>query len=289
MSFPQSNKRPVSKTPGRPSSPSGKPVDEVNVLLLGKGYYKDQIFEKDTDGADRLVDTRESTNTITLPFTSLIAGLLLGDTSFYGGITYHAIGEGDSSWDISGIPQPNKLDTQLLDEINRRVPDGITYLKWGRGQALSGSLSTIVDPDRIAPEGVIGRFEPDHFFDGMTVRITAGTNAGEERTVTDYVQSTGTITVTPDFTSPIDLTSQYEFISEVSVSPTNTIEVRTTWDYGDPGDPYNFKYIREQGLFGGTATATANSGLMLDRITHERIYKAPTIKLCRFIVLTFRV
>jgi hypothetical protein len=135
----------------------------------------------------------------------------------------------------------------------------------------------------------VGRFEPDDFFNGMTVEIIAGTNLGESRIVADYVQTTGQITVTTPFPLPIDATSQYQFVPEVSVDPTNAIEVRTTWDYGTPTDTFNYKYIREQGLFGGDATITPDSGYMLDRVTHERIWKSPTQKVIRMIDLIARV
>jgi hypothetical protein len=88
---------------------------------------------------------------------------------------------------------------------------------------------------------------------------------------------------------PIDNTSEYEFIGISSATPTNVLEVRTTWDYGLPTDPINFKYMREQGLFGGTATGIPNSGFMIDRITHSRIAKDPTIKCVRFIDIIVRV
>jgi hypothetical protein len=207
-----------------------------------------------------------------------------------GGILYHAVGEGDVIWDTTSIPVPTKWDTQLYAELDRKVPDGITYLKYGRGKALSGDTTTIVDPERSDPlECVIGRFEPDNFFAGMQLIITAGTNVGETRTVLSYTRSTGTIVVTVPFPLPIDNTSEYEFIGISSATPTNVLEVRTTWDYGLPTDPINFKYMREQGLFGGTATGIPNSGFMIDRITHSRIAKDPTIKCVRFIDIIVRV
>jgi len=66
------------------------------------------------------------------------------------------------------------------------------------------------------------------------------------------------------------------------VGPTNKIELETTFEFGEvpPGN-----YIREQGLFGGTATATADSGLMIDTIKHIPIWKDPSIELVRRIRL----
>jgi len=264
-------------------------VDGCSLSHNIKGIWRDEIYEKDENGVEQLVKTQTSHNLITQPFTILAAMLLGNDPSLLGGVLYHAIGEGDSSWDTGGIPDPEWYDTQLLSEFSRLTPDGIAYLKWGEGTAQSGSTTTIVDPRRIESCEIVGRFEPDDFFNGMQVEVIAGTNLGEVRTVADYTQITGQITVTAPFPAPIDATSQYEFVPEVSVAPTNAIEVRTTWDYGHPTDPFNFKYIREQGLFGGDATVTPASGLMLDRVTHERIWKSPTQKVVRMIILLMRV
>ena len=264
-------------------------VDRCNVSQHVKGIWRDEIWEKDEKGVERLVRTQTSHNLITQPFTILLSMLLANDPSLLGGVLYHAIGEGLASWDTSGIPDPEWYDTQLLVELDRRVPDGISYIKYGEGLAQSGSVSAIVDPRRIESCELVGRFEPDDFFNGMTVEIIAGTNLGESRVVADYTQITGQISVATPFSLPIDATSQYQFVPEVSVTPTNAIEIRTTWDYGTPTDVFNFKYIREQGLFGGDATATADSGLLIDRVTHERIWKSPTQKVVRMIDIIGRV
>lgn len=247
-----------------------------------RGIWRDEMYEKGPNGEDVLVKkTSTKCNLITEPMTVLIAGLLLGEPSFLGGILYHAIGEGDASWDTGGIPDPTKYDTQLLNEVSRLTPDGISYIKFAEGTAeATSTVSTIIDTTR---------FEPDDFFNGMEIEIVAGTNLGEIRTVSDFTQSTGEFVVSVPFPAPIDATSEYQMIPEVSVDPTNVIEVKTTWDYGLPTDPFNFKYIREQGLFGGTATATVNSGLMADRITHERIWKSSVIKLIRMIDIILEV
>lgn len=264
-------------------------VDHCNVTQHIKGIWRDEIYEKDENGVERLVRTQTDHNLITQPFTILTAMLLANDPSLLGGVLYHAIGEGDSSWDTGGIPDPEWYDTQLLNELDRKVPDGISYIKYGEGTAQSGSVSAIVDPRRVESCELVGRFEPDDFFNGMVVEVIAGTNLGESRTVSDYTQLTGQISVATPFPLPIDATSQYQFVPEVSVDPTNAIEVRTTWDYGTPTDIFNFKYIREQGLFGGDATTTPSSGLLLDRINHERIWKSPTQKVVRMIDIILRV
>lgn len=253
-----------------------------------KGKWRDIFYRRGPDGKDVLDHvTPWQNNIITQPFTYLAAGLLAGDINFTGGIIYHAIGAGAPSWDTL-LPSPTKFDTQLLAEVSRRIPDGTAYIKAGDGQAVSGSTTTIVDPSRVEGSALVGRFEPDSFFNGMTVTITAGTNAGESRTVSTYTQLTGTLVVAPAFPLPIDATSEYEFTPVISPTVTNVVRVTTTWPYGMPADPFNTD-IREMGLFGGTATATANSGLLLDRITHAKISKTSTFKLVRVIDVTLRV
>lgn len=251
------------------------------------GIWRDEFYKKDENGRDYLFDKSvPRKNIITLPFATVMASLISGMS----GVLYHAIGDGDDDWDSTGgTPEPTKYDTKLYHEISRLVPDDVYPIKWGYGQALSGTTTTIVDPDRLDGCVPVGRFEDDGWFNGMTVNIVGGTNEGEFSTVVDYVRNTGTLTVSPAFSSPIDSTSQYEFTSQLSASPTNVVEVRTTWDYGSPSDPFNFKYIREQGLFGGNATGIADSGYMLDRITHTKIPKDPTIRLVRLIDLVFRI
>lgn len=265
-----------------------KEVCHVSNFLI-EGRWRDKIYHKTKRGKEVLFKEIKGHNIITQPFTLLISALLANNPSLLGGILFHAVGEGAASWDTSGIPNPSKFDTKLLAELNRRPPDGITYIKYGIGKAVNGTNTTIIDPERLENGQVTGRFEPDNFFNGMTVKITAGTNNGLSRTVLDYTQATGEIVVDVPFPVPIDNTSEYEFEPEASTAVTNVIEIRTTWDYGNPSDPINFKYIREQGLFGGTAINVPNSGFMIDRITHERIWKEPTTKLVRFIDLIFRV
>lgn len=68
-------------------------------------------------------------------------------------------------------------------------------------------------------------------------------------------------------------------------SPTRIIRVKTTFLYSDM-NPAGV-YIREQGLFGGSATSTLNSGEMVDNIRHVKIWKDENVELDRYIKLTF--
>lgn len=77
-----------------------------------------------------------------------------------------------------------------------------------------------------------------------------------------YVDSTGTPTTTK----------------------TRSILVQTTLDFTHP---LNGSVIREQGLFGGNAGATKDSGFMVDAIIHLRRDKDVSVKIIRFIQLDF--
>jgi len=71
------------------------------------------------------------------------------------------------------------------------------------GKATSGTTSTIVD--------TTNRKEVDDYWNAYVVSVTAGTNIGKSRYITDFVYSTSTISVdtTTPFPVAIDSTSEY--------------------------------------------------------------------------------
>lgn len=69
------------------------------------------------------------------------------------------------------------------------------------GTATSATSSTLVDTAE--------RSEDNDFWNGGSIEILSGTGAGQFREVTDFVQSTSTITVSPDWTTTPDSTSTY--------------------------------------------------------------------------------
>ena len=69
---------------------------------------------------------------------------------------------------------------------------------------------------------------------------------------------------------------------------TNSILIRTDYDFDEANGPGGTgEFIREQGLFGGTATGAADSGLMVNAINHKARFKDDTVKIIRFIQLIF--
>lgn len=84
-------------------------------------------------------------------------------------------------WEIIFDPQPSSAKSVQFPYIlhfDKLLMEG--------GTADSGSTTTIVDTTRL---------EPDDYFNGWVATIVSGTGKGSYATVTDYVKSTGTITV----------------------------------------------------------------------------------------------
>jgi hypothetical protein len=71
-----------------------------------------------------------------------------------------------------------------------------------------------------------------------------------------------------------------------SATPTNRLQVTVDID-GSTLVSSGFQPLREFGLFGGDATETANSGLMINQVIHPRIDIAPDMTLSRTLHLTF--
>lgn len=79
------------------------------------GKYRDTIFK---DG--KIIDIQEGENLIVTGFFSLVNSLLINGNNGQG-IKYWAVGSGSNSWLASDLPKPSPSDTQLLQEIGRKV------------------------------------------------------------------------------------------------------------------------------------------------------------------------
>lgn len=67
---------------------------------------------------------------------------------------------------------------------------------------------------------------------------------------------------------------------------TGSILIQTVFDYGEANGMAG-EYIREQGLFGGTATGVGNSGIMANLIYHVAKWKDSNVKITRYINIIF--
>lgn len=70
--------------------------------------------------------------------------------------------------------------------------------------------------------------------------------------------------------------------NEVSLTPTNKIQITVLFDETEANGP-----LREFAIFGGLASSTANSGLMINHKIHPLIYKTAALQLERILRLTF--
>jgi hypothetical protein len=70
----------------------------------------------------------------------------------------------------------------------------------------------------------------------------------------------------------------------VSATPTNILQIKVTFEETEPNVPSTF--LREWGIFGGDASAAANSGLMLNRKVHVTYEKTNAVKIERVLKLT---
>jgi len=97
-----------------------------------------------------------------------------------------------------------KTRADLVGEVGRR------FGHYRLSTATGGSTSTVVDTGAL--------YEPDDYWVGHYVYVVTdagGAGAapeGEERPVTDYVQSTGTLTVSPVFSAGVGSGDEYELL-----------------------------------------------------------------------------
>ena len=80
--------------------------------------------------------------------------------------------------------------------------------KQAGGTVTGGSTSTLIDTSK--------RKESDDYWKGGVIEILSGTCVGQTRAVTSSTQSTGTIAVTPNFSTTIDTTSVYRIVGSFS-------------------------------------------------------------------------
>ena len=91
-------------------------------------------------------------------------------------------------------------DDDLYNELNSLR---VTQVQ-EQGTATSASSTTLVD--------TVERKESNDYWSGGTVEILSGTGIGQTREITDFVQSTATVTVNPDWATTPDTTSVYMLV-----------------------------------------------------------------------------
>ena len=152
--------------------------------------------------ADGTQEVREYYNLVVDDCSRLIASLMKRQNGFQG-ITYWAVGSGNSSWNNQNPPSPIESDTKLLNETFRKV-------------------------------------------------------------------------VTLDDIKFLDVNNN------PTANVTNRLEIKVTFLEGEANGE-----LREFGLFGGNATGTKDSGIMINRKTHGLIFKTSGMQLERTIRIVF--
>ncbi len=91
-------------------------------------------------------------------------------------------------------------DNDLYSELSslRKANDQQT------GTATDGAAGSLTD--------TLNRKEEDDYWTGGVLKILSGTGAGQDRDVSDFVQATSAISVSPNFTTTPDSTSVYQVV-----------------------------------------------------------------------------
>lgn len=114
----------------------------------------------------------------------------------YDGTTYYETQLFDVVKSILSIPI---TDDDIFDELESLRKQNVQVT----GTATAGAAGSITDTKRK---------ESDDYWKGGIVEIMSGTGNGQKRDVTGFTQSTGALTVTPNWTTNPDTTSIYRLV-----------------------------------------------------------------------------
>ena len=115
----------------------------------------------------------------------------------YNSTTYYETQLYDVVKSILSIPI---TDDDLYDELESLRKQNVQ----AQGTATAGAAGTITD--------TLNRKESDDYWKGGVIEILAGTGAGQKRDITSSVQSTGVISIDPNWTTNPDTTSVYRAV-----------------------------------------------------------------------------
>lgn len=158
-------------------APELRPAEKYDRSRL-HGRWRDEVFERGPDGADRLIEKADwRDNLIVTGMSKLLAGLMANEPTFLGGILWHAQGRGQSSWDMS-LPAPAFPSTQLVDEFFRKAPDSLSYLDpvGAPSPTLTNSVLIRTTLDYGEANGLAGEFIREQGLYGGTA--TGAVNSG---------------------------------------------------------------------------------------------------------------
>jgi len=265
----------------------GQNVAEENFNIKEvHGEYIDLISKKLKCGKEITIIGNEGkfkSNLIVEKIEPLLAGLLLGEGTFTGGILYHALGHGNAAWDVS-VVAPLTTDTALYDEYYRKAPSSITYLDPSTDLVTATitkkiEITTIFDyvepaaDGSIREQGLIGG-DGTSYVVGSTGIIAADANINDTQiTLNASVYSACSV---GDWIKLTDISSaEYEFRRINSKDGANQVSFLNglRFDYvsgdSDTADQYTCAY-----------------GHLINEIRHKEIFKDSSVKITRKIRLT---
>ena len=183
------------------------------------GYYEITLDATDTDTAGKLIGNVTVSGALPVRFEAIVLPTQVYDSFVLGTDnletdTIQWLGTAVATPSTAGVPEvdvtyvnANSLAAQALEHMM----EGIVW----ETNIASATASTIVYNTPTA----LGDQDDDHI--GWTCYIYSGAGNGQSRIVTDYVASTKTITVTPDWTTTPDASS------DVMLLPWGMADVRT--------------------------------------------------------------
>jgi len=182
------------------------PADSVKITL----YKPDGATLQAQASASRDATTGEMTYSITATHTAT------KDLNYKATWEYTISGETryeDQLFDVVlSILSIPITDDDLYNELNSlrktQIQDTST--------ATAGAAGTLTDTAQ--------RKEADDYWNGGTIEIIGGTGPNQMRDITDFVQSTGVISVTPNWATNPDNTSRYRIIRSWSKQITQSFE-----------------------------------------------------------------
>lgn len=159
--------------------PSGNPARDVEVFARSDGVS----FLLASDGTDLYFTTDPTEQSL---WTLLVAGL---DSDAF--LEFETAE--DKIWGTNGVDRVFSWDGTTLRTYDREF-QSIT-------DAVSITTTTVQH---------VGLTDADDFWNGQTIAWTAGTNAGERSTVTDFDAATDTLTFTPALPNTPDVTDRFK-------------------------------------------------------------------------------
>lgn len=136
---------------------------------------KGKLFLKAYEGGE-LVYEYESPNVIVNTASVLIARLLKDSSEPTAGISYLAVGSGNSSWDLFDPPAPTTSQTRLENEFYRKAVDYKTFVHPETGEPTTSQTNIVDYSTSFSEAQAVGPIVEMSLFGGdATAELNTGT------------------------------------------------------------------------------------------------------------------